>query len=107
MTSLAHTPQPGSGERYMFMQNIPTLVKERPDVKFYIEQVRKNPETWDIELSPREHAAEYASEFLKKVKKTSIEELKPEQVKQLAKDLEVDSTGKPSELLTLIKKLEE
>ena len=102
MDGLGHAPSPGSGQRYMFNRGIPNMVTDEVDIATYEDMATMNPETWEVKYLPRERAADYVNEFLKKFKKKSLDDLKVDDARQLAEELEVDSTGKKSELLTAI-----
>lgn len=102
---LGHTPPGGSGIQYMFQRGIAQPVTDDLDVSVYEQMAEANEETWAVTWTPRERASEYVKAFLKKFKKKKLDDLKVDNVRQLAADLELDSTGKKSELLTLIEAL--
>lgn len=99
---LGHAPSPGSGQRYMFNRGIPNMVTDEVDIATYEDMASNNPETWEVKYLPRECAADYVKEFVKKVKRKSLDDLKVGQARKLAVELEVDSAGNKSELLTAI-----
>jgi hypothetical protein len=87
----------------MFNRGIPNMITDEVDIATYTDMATMNPETWEVKYLPRERAADYVKEFLKKFKKKGLDDLKVDQLKELAEDLETDSFGKKSELLTAIK----
>lgn len=102
-----HSPPGGSGLKYMFMVGEPVPIDNELDIAAYTRKAERNPETWTITWSPKERAAEYIKNFWKKLDVKRLKDLKVSQLRTLAEDLELDSTGKESELLTRIMDMEE